>query len=573
VSAGSLARPAALWRIRDRDPVAEDRLARELGLPSLVASVLVGRGFADPEAADAFVRPNDGHFHDPRLLPDFDRAAAVLLDARDRKQTVYVHGDYDVDGVTSTALFARFLRRIEVNVVPHVPHRMREGYGVSDAAVGWAREAGADVFLTCDCGVSAVDQVKAAREAGMRVVVTDHHHVPPRLPEAEALVNPHRSGSVYPWTELSGAGVAFKVCEGLARELDLPLDKFRRAYLDLVAMGTIADVVPLLDENRVIARLGLPEIGASRKLGVQALLEVSGLSGKPVTARHVGFQLGPRINAVGRIDDAGTALELLLTEEPGRARELAQILEQTNQERRDAQNRAVEEAVEAVLSAGLQNEAAIVVADDSWHPGIIGLIAGRLVERFRRPAFVISRDGSVARGSARSIEGFHLAEAVMAQVGQTLLGGGGHEMAAGFSIDPSRIEEFSDAVRAHAGSLLGPDDFRPKVDVDVLATAAEADARAAESLALLEPYGAGNPEPVFAVRSVRVGKVAPTSNPDHVRVGLDTDAGPRTAMGFGMGSIFSEIGPGSEIDVAFTLENDARWGLRWVLKDVQSSEG
>ncbi|MCW5935692.1 MAG: single-stranded-DNA-specific exonuclease RecJ [Fimbriimonadaceae bacterium] len=566
----ALAMEVPLWIVPPRDPAAEGRLQSELGIPSLLAAILVARGFTDPAEADRFLHPSLDHFHDPSLLPDYEAAVGEILGARERGETIYVHGDYDADGVTSAALFTRFLKRIGCEVVPHVPHRLREGYGIHMDAVGWAHEKGAKLFLTCDCGVAAHEQVRAARDFCMRVVVTDHHQVGDTLPDAQAVVNPHRRDSRYPWPEISGVGVALKLCAGITRDLKFPVEKFYRAYLDLAVLGTVADVMPLLDENRVIARFGLDELRQSKKTGVRALLRVSELADQELTARHIGFQLGPRINAVGRIDDSAIALDLLLTEDVQEAARLARIMDQTNTERRLEQERCIEEAVLMVEEMGVESRHVIYVADPTWHSGLVGLIAGRLVERFRRPAFAATIVGEVAKGSARSIDGFHLKEALDAHRSH-ILGGGGHAMAAGFSLDVSRQEEFAAALEAYGAGFLTAEHFRRKLVADCEIDPKEAGAKAFEAVRPLMPFGTANPEPSFVCRRVRFQEVTATRKPEHVRVKLQTTDGLRQAMAFHIGERATQK-HGCDADIVFHIEENkynGRTSVRWKICDLQ----
>ena len=565
----------AIWKVGQRDRVAEARLIDELGIPSVLAAVLVKRGHSTPEVANTFLNASLDQFHDPRLLPDFQAAVNAILDAKDQGHTIYVHGDYDVDGVTSTALFTRYLQRIGCKVVPHVPHRTKEGYGIHMDAVQWAKDKGTDLFLTCDCGISAHRQVEAATQLGMKVVVTDHHQVGDSLPGALAVVNPHRSDSDYPWPELAGVGVALKLCAGITEELGYKVDQFYRAYLDLAVLGTVADVMPLLDENRVITKFGLQNLGQTRKVGLQALLRVSDLAQQSqLTARHVGYQLGPRINAVGRIEDSAVALDLLLTEDPVEADRMASVLDRVNEERRTEQTRSVEEAIAQVEADGVTDSYTLLIADPTWHAGLIGLIAGRLVEKFRRPAFVLTVADGVAKGSARSIPGFDLGEAVRATK-PLLIGGGGHALAAGISIDPTNIAEFRQEIERLARASLTPEDLRPRIDIDVELEAPESAPAAYLALQRLEPFGNSNPTPVFAMRGVKLASVAPTSNPEHARVSFETSDGPRFGMAFKIGRSLNARRQGELVDVAFTIEENVFKGqstIRWTVLDVQSSD-
>ncbi len=412
--------PSSLrWSISERNRPAEERLRGELGVPSLVAAVLAQRGYLEPADADLFLNPSLDHLHDPALLPDYAAARDAILGARERNELIYVHGDYDVDGVTSAALFNRFLEAIGCRVLTHVPHRTKEGYGIHHTAVSAAEAAGAKLFLTCDCGVSAHEQVEQATAAGMAVVITDHHSIGGQLPAATAIVNPHRVDSQYPFAELSGAGVVFKLCDGITKEIGHNRQNYYRAFLDLAALGTIADVMPLIGENRIIAKFGLERLADTKKAGLKALMQAANIviePGKPLRAFHVGFQIGPRLNAAGRIGDAAIALNLLLENDPTVADTLAREIEAVNTERRGEQQRVVDEAVAMVLERGSQSRNVIVVAKDGWHAGIVGIVAGRLVEQFCRPSFVLTIDSKsgMARGSARGIPNFNLADAIRA---------------------------------------------------------------------------------------------------------------------------------------------------------------
>ena len=562
------------WHVPPRDRAREAELASALGVPELIACLLLRRGIADPETADRFLNPSLDHLGDPALLPDYAAARDILLDARERKLKVFVHGDYDVDGVSSAAIFDRFLRRIGVDVHTHVPHRIREGYGIHQSAVEAAKAMGAAVFLTCDCGVSAIEQIAAAREAGMRVIVTDHHALGETLPNAEALVNPHRPDSLYPHAELSGAGVVFRLCEGLARELQLPVDKYRRAYLDLATLGTVADVMPLEGENRIIAYHGLPLLQNTRKVGLQALLRESGIEGRAngkLRAHHIGFQLGPRLNAAGRIDDAAVSLELLLTEDPARAALLAGQIEQINHQRRAEQERILGEAAQRVIDTGANERYAIVLADEGWHAGVIGIVAGRLVEMFRRPAFVgaIDADTGIVKGSARTLPAFHLYDAIRAH--PHLMSGGGHQMAAGFTAQASDIPAIADAMDAYARTFLTEEDFKLAKYADAAVKPEEITRAAVEMLERLEPFGLGNPEPTLVARGLFLNQANATRSPEHALLKLRGSEGPVIdATAFNLAARILPVTPGTRLDVLFQPKLDEWKGvvrLKWHIKD------
>jgi single-stranded-DNA-specific exonuclease len=423
----------------------------------------------------------------------------------------------------------------------HVPHRLKEGYGIHMKAVAQAKEMGAKLFLTCDCGVSAIEQVQEAKEAGMRVVITDHHTIGDALPEAHALVNPHLPGTRYPYHELSGVGVAFRLCEGLAEELGFNKDRYRRAFLDLAVLGTVADVMPLTGENRIIARHGLVNLYETKKVGLQALMKESNLYEEckgHLKAWHIGFVLGPRLNASGRIDDAARSLNLLLTSDETEARTMAAEIEQINKTRKEQMDEMIEIAVQRVIEQGLHTNYAIVLAADDWHPGLIGLVAGRLVERFRRPTFVVTIDSITggAKASGRSIPGFNLADTIRAHT--HLVSGGGHAMAAGFSSTRELIPEVERAFVQYASERLTEEDFAVRLSVEAAVKPSEANLMAAKSLELLEPFGSENPEPIFEIDCASITGIEPTKNPIHPRIVVRSadNTGPAVkTMAFGMG--------------------------------------
>ncbi len=538
---------------------------------------MVNRGLKDPAAAHKFLNPSLDDLGDPRLLPDYEAARDVILGAIERKEKIYIHGDYDVDGVTSAALFSRFLEKMGADVHTHVPHRMKEGYGIHLLAVEEARQMEAKVFLTCDCGISAHDQVEAAREAGMTVVVTDHHTVPPELPNAAALINPHREDSQYPFDELSGAGVVFRFCEGLAREMGAPVDGYRRAYLDLAVLGTVADVMPLIEENRIITKHGLKSLWDTKKEGLRALMKTSNLYETALdglAASHIGFQLGPRLNATGRIDDAGRALKLLLSRDIGEAMVIAQEIEVINRERRARQELIVAEAMEMVGQMDLSDRFVIVVGNEGWHSGIVGLVASKLVDLYHRPAYVMffNPDTGMARGSARSIPGFNLAESIRSLY--PLVEGGGHAAAAGFSARLDQVAEVSEAFNRYAKEHLTDEDLIPVVDVDAAVDGDEVTYESVDALQRLAPFGNGNPTPVFSMRNVQVHRAKPTKNERIAQMEVQGPGGPKIwATTFSQ----AELALGSEkaeIDMVFKPEIESyngRKSLKYKLAHMEPS--
>lgn len=554
----------ALWVSSPIDLDSEQRLAKALGISRLVARTMARRGIDDPTKAGEFLNPSLDRLHDPALLPDFEVGMREVLGARERGEKIFVHGDYDVDGVTSAALLGRFLEKIGCDVHVHVPHRIKEGYGIHTDAVAAAETMGAKLFLTCDCGISALRSIDEARAKGMRVVVTDHHEVGETLPNAHAVINPHRSDSRYPFSNLSGVGVAFKFAAGIARERGIKLEQYYRAYLDLATLGTVADVMPLVDENRIIVANGLPQVLASQKEGLKALLQVIFGENMPTSglkARHIGFQLGPRLNAAGRIDDAAVSLRLLLSKEPKEAKEIAEMLDGLNTQRRLDQDEILAQAIEHLEATNQMNEHALAIAGP-WHPGLIGIVAGKLVDRFARPAFVMSVSESGVKGSARSIRGYHLAEALH-RVSHLLSSHGGHELAAGFGLGPGGQDALISALHDDARQHLPADLLTPRLGIDAWVEGHEADLDAATDLEKLQPFGQENEEPTFACRNVRLEKIRPTKNPNVFQFDFLPAGSARAAgFGFGLAETVTRLQEGENYDVAFRLELDEFRGRR-----------
>lgn len=563
------------WTLLPRDPDAEQALAGALGIRPLLAALLVQRGFSEPESAAEFLDPKLSQLHDPKLLPDYAPAVKEILGARERGELIFIHGDYDVDGVTSAALLSRFLSKIDCKVHTHVPHREKEGYGINEQMVEEAVRLGAKLFLTCDCGISAIDQVKRAKEAGMRVVVTDHHTIGEHLPDAEAVVNPHRSDSKYPFSELSGAGVVFKLCAGIAEELGLPLANYYRAYLDLAALGTVADIMPLRGENRIIAKFGLEQLRDSKKAGLRALMRESRLderAAKGLKAWDISFVLGPRLNAAGRVDDAKLALELLMATNEQQAAPLARRIEELNTQRKTEQEQIVKEAIEQVLLTGQAENPVIFVWNEKWHGGLVGIVAGKLVETFHRPAFVATVDveSGKLRGSARSIEGFHLADAVRAH--SEIMTGGGHAMAAGFGAQKELSETVHGALKAYGESQLTPEMLVKRHFADVEMTPDQIDFLSVEELERMEPFGEANREPVVWLRRVPVVEVKQTKNPAHPQLVVKVGGGVAKAPAFNLGERFDGLRGGFEADLMVVPSIDEWQGVRRLQLRVRDFE-
>ncbi|HTR19454.1 MAG TPA: single-stranded-DNA-specific exonuclease RecJ [Gemmatimonadales bacterium] len=535
------------------DPAAMQRIAAELRIPEALAALLVQRGFATPDHAKAFLRPELTGLSDPLDWADMRVAVDLVAGAVRKGETILVHGDYDVDGQCAAAMLTRILQSAGANARAFVPHRIRDGYDFGPAGLAEAGRVGARLIITCDCGITALDTVRAAREAGIAVIVTDHHLPGDELPSADAVLDPQRPDCPSEDKDLCGTGVAFKLATALVPALGLsahlPLH-----FLDFVALATVADVVPLTGENRILVRHGLRLLAESRWAGIRALVETAGLGGKPLRAGHVGYILAPRLNAVGRIGDANDGLKLLLCDDAGVAAKLARELETLNARRQELDRRILDEAVALAEREVANDTRAIVLAGEDWHPGVIGIVASRLVERYGRPTFLVAWEGDRGRGSGRSIANFDL-HAALQRVGGTLEKFGGHTMAAGLTVQRNRFEEFRVAFLDVARQLLTPADLVPAQRIDLELPLRLVSDDLERLMRHLEPCGAGNPAPVFGVRGVRaVGARRVGGN--HLKFTLDDGSGVLPAIGFQWADVVPAEWLGQPLDVAFRLERD-----------------
>ena len=542
---------AGTWTIASCAHADVTALARELELSEITASILVRRGYAEPAAARAFLA-GELEPHDPFLLGDMEVACERIRAAIDRGTRICVHGDYDVDGICATALTVLTLRALGADVGWHLPSRFDEGYGLSGQTLSRLAADGYGLVVTVDCGITAVDEVAAAARDGLEVIVTDHHRPGDALPECPLVAT---RPSSYPFPELCGTGVALKLAQAL---LGVGAEDARR-HLDLVALATIADVVPLVDENRSLAIAGLRALARTQKPGLQALMRVAGVDPATVDARGVGFRLAPRINAAGRLGHPRAALDLLLTDDEAEAARLARELERLNRERQAVEERIVREAVERVgsWSEADRRRPAYVLADDGWHEGVIGIVASRLVERFHRPVVLVAGTGDAWKGSGRSIAAFDL-HAGLAACASLLERFGGHRAAAGLSIRPERLPEFAAAFAAAAEGTLSEADLVPMTQVDaVLPSRTSLTLSLCEELARLAPFGLGNPEVTLLAPGCELAELARVGDGRHLRFRVRRDgADAGGAIAFGLGAQHDRLTRAGRYDVAFRLEEN-----------------
>ena len=542
------------WNVAQYDKVSAARVAAECGVNEFAALVLNARGIRTAEEVAAFldVRPQ---LSDPWLLKDMDKAVARIRRAVECGEKITVFGDYDADGVTATALLYSYLEMIGADVYAYIPSRMNEGYGLSEAVCRKIAEDGTHLVVTVDNGIGAIEEARLFREFGVDLVVTDHHRAGDVIPDCCAVVDPWRADDESPFKELAGVGVALKLAAALE---DGDYDALLDDYADLVAIGTVADIVPLLRENRLIVLAGLSNMNAYPRCGVEALRRVAGNEDKQLNSLGIAFTLAPRINAAGRMGSAQQALQLLLTEDPDEAQRLAKEIDKANVERQETESAIFEQVEEYLdLHPEQRNDRVLVVDGAQWHAGVIGIVASRLVERYGRPAIVITREADgTAKGSGRSIDGFSLYEA-LTFAGDTLLQYGGHTLAAGFSVLPENIDAFRRKINAFAATV---GDVFPSVNIDCRLNPAHISVAILDALQDLEPFGAGNPAPLFGLFGMEIDSIKGMGNNRHLRLVLSRNGAHITAVRFGIGPEEFPYKKGDRVDLAVRIDKNIYMG-------------
>ena len=542
------------WEICGVDGDAVARLCRELNIPNIIARLLVLRGVSDPESARRFLNPTLDQLHDPFLLADMKPAVARLRRALEQGEKILIYGDYDVDGTMAAVILLTALRGLGGQVEAFIPDRLSDGYGMRAGVVEEAAAKGVRVVISVDTGIREHDALRRARELGLDCIVTDHHLPDGALPPACAILNPHRAECGYPEKLLAGVGVAFKLVQALLGER--LSGRVLQSYLKVVAIGTIADVVPLLGENRVIARFGLEGLRQPSQAGLQALLEVSGLEGRKISAGDVGFRVAPRLNAAGRMENARDVIDLFTSSDLQKTREIAGRLEKLNRERQRVEDGILREIAEVMDRHPDKRERySLVLAGEGWHRGVIGIVAQRVVERYHRPALVIGVGDSMGVGSGRSIRALHLLDALTTM--QDLFDRfGGHARAAGFALPSARIAELETRFEQYARSVLKPQDLEPVLRVDAEVSGAKVDWALFEALEALAPFGCGNPTPVLAARDFRLVWGPRILQEKHLKLRVASGTRSFDALGWGMAERGATLSPGQSLDLAFTLDKN-----------------
>lgn len=560
------------WKVAPVQTDLQGVLEKELDILPVTAQLLINRGLVSADRAFSFFRPELTSLHDPFLLKDMDRAVERIASAMRNHEKIAVYGDYDVDGTTSTALLHRFFSETGADVVCYIPERKAEGYGLNTDALGRLAADGARVVVTVDCGISNHAEVDAASSLGLDVVVTDHHEVPPEgPPPAHAVLNPKRPDCPFPFKDLAGVGVAFNLLMALRARLREepwytgPVPNLKR-YLDLVSIGTVADVVPLVDENRVFVAFGLRELERTERPGLRALKEVSGLKGGPLSAGTVAFQLAPRINAAGRLARAMTAFRLLASTSYSEACALACSLDTENRSRQKIEEKILNEALE--MAERFRDRKGFVLFSPDWHPGVIGIVASRLVDRFNKPAVMIALDGDVGKGSARGIRSFNMLEGLKACSG-LLQRFGGHKAAAGLTLASGDVEDFAREFTAYLDDTLTDDDLTPEIELDAVVSLDDVTGRLVSEINSLAPFGCANREPLLCLEDARIADTRVVGS-RHLKFNVSQNGSTRGGIGFGLAGLHPMSGDG--YSVAFSPYIDEWRGsrsLRLRVKDVR----
>lgn len=561
-----------VWKLVETHSELSHELARKLGISPLLGQLLVNRGITDIERADAFLAPDINHLYDPFLFNQMGQAVERLERAVRNQEQVLIYGDYDVDGVTSVALLIRVLGKLlPGKILYYIPKRLEEGYGLHLNSLEKAFARDVQLIITVDCGITAIEEGSYLKTKGIDLIVTDHHQPQAELPPAYAVIDPKIPGSGYPFTQLAGVGVAFKLLQGLASRFP-EIKECLFNNLDLVAFGTVADIVPLLDENRVIVKYGLERIQNTGNIGLQALIQTAGLGDRNINAGHIGYVLAPRINAAGRMGNPSIGVKLFLTNNPIQAMDLAKELEKENQDRQMTENEVLQEAQAQIESSPeLDQEYALVLAGEGWHLGVIGIVASKLVEMYHKPVVLIGFEGDEGRGSGRSISGFNLFNAIEA-CGRYLIRYGGHEFAAGLTVTREQFRDFKKAFLNQVKTSITKEDLLPMLKIESMVALEGITLDLARELGKLAPCGPANPTPVLGCKALQVVEYRNVGeNGKHLKLKVSNRNIIREGIGFNLGSLHQELASTKEVDLAFSLEEN-NWNgsvqVQMNLKDI-----
>ena len=557
------------WKYKELDEEKIDEIVKKFDVPELLATVLVNRGIVDDEEIRVFLNPTRSDFHDPYLMPDMEIAVERIIKAIDNQEKVIIYGDYDVDGITSITVLKKFLKTCGLEADYYIPNRLSEGYGLNKAAIDYIKEKEYTLIITVDCGISGIEEIEYANSLGIETIVTDHHEPMEVLPPAVAIVDLKRKDNdTYPFKSLAGCGVVFKLTQALGMRLGIDEKEYLK-YLDIVCVGTISDIVPLVDENRVIAKLGLKLVEVTRNPGLKALLNASGY--KVVNSNTISFGIAPRINACGRMGYEEEALKLFLTENLVQASEITERLNKYNRDRQEIEKNIYDEAIK-MMEKEDSNAQSIVLGSNNWHHGVIGIVSSKITEMYFKPSILLCFEGEDGKGSGRSIPGFDLHEA-LAETAKYLEKYGGHEMAVGLSLKKKNFNRFKEAFEKYVEEkdITG---IVPIIEIDKQISLKDIDSNIVKQLDLLEPFGEANRRPIFVYKNLKIDSIRALSDGKHLKMTLKDGNTIVNAIGFNMGQLSKEYMIGDRIDVVGTLEINAYNGREMVqinVKDIMKS--
>ena len=556
------------WECYQVDEELVDKIARKYSISKLIARILVKRNIIEDEKINVFLNPTRKDFYNPFLMPDMEKAVDRIIKAIENNEKIMIFGDYDVDGITSITVLKKFLLDRNANVSQYIPNRLFEGYGLNKDAIAKIAEDKFDLMITVDCGISGVEEVEYANSLGLETIVTDHHEPGEILPNAIAVVDAKRKDNIYPFNQLAGVGVVFKLIQAISQRLNLEEKEYLK-YLDLVCVGTISDIVPLVDENRVIAKLGLKLVEVTKNIGLKTLLEVSGY--KQIDSTTISFGIAPRINACGRMGHEQEALKLFLTEDANEAKEIVLRLNEYNKERQEIEKRIFEEAVQEIENTDKEKDV-IVLGKEKWHHGVIGIVSSKITDLYFKPSILICFEEKVGKGSGRSVPGFDLYEA-LSNCNNHISRFGGHSMAVGITVEKDEFEDFKKDFEEYAQNS-NIRDIIPIIEIDETVGLKDINIRDIAELKLLEPFGEANKTPLFLCKNLKIHSIRALSEGKHLKLSLRDDNFWLDAIGFNQGHLTEEYRIGDKVDVVGTLEinqYNGRQSIQINLKDIRKS--
>ena len=557
------------WQIYQTDENKVKEIQEKYKINKLLATILVNREITEKRQIEKFLNPKRNDFYNPYEMPDMEKAIERIIKAIENNEKIIIYGDYDVDGITSVTVLKSFLEERGIHVSEYIPNRLEEGYGLNKKAVEYIAKQGNQLMITVDCGISAIEEVEYANKLGIETIVTDHHEPGEELPKAIAVVDTKRKDNKYPFRNLAGVGVVFKLIQAISQKLDLPEKEYLK-YLDIVCIGTISDIVPLVDENRVIVKLGLKLVEQTKNLGLKAILEASGYS--KIDSNTISFGVAPRINACGRMGHQEEALKLFLSKDSKEVQELTQKLNEYNRLRQETEKQIYNESIIQIEEKDLADRNTIVVMGKGWHHGVIGIVSSRITELYFKPSILLCEEEDYGKGSGRSIPGFDLYEA-LTQCKDTIDKFGGHSMAVGINVKKDKFEEFKEKLEKIAKEKH-TEEIVPILKIDALINLDEIDKEMVESLKELEPFGEANKMPLFAFKNLKIDSIRALSEGKHLKLTLKDDRNIVNAIGFNLGELSTEYKIGDKIDVVGNLEINSFNGVDNIqinMKDMMKS--